>query len=156
MSEQSTVRARVLTGAGWLEGNLHLPKSQGLADFLSQHAWYAMTDVVISKVGTLPFFALSRNETLLVASSDVAPAPAPPTDERRLAATLLLTAGAVDGTLSLATGVRLSDFVERTQGFMPVHAASVKVWADPGAQYFEELLVNPQRLVGVTEPETTR
>jgi len=68
-------------------------------------------------------------------------------------ATLLLPSGVVDGTLWLPTALRLSDFVERATGFLHVHEANVKLWADSAAVYFEDVLINPRRLVGVTELE---
>jgi hypothetical protein len=62
----------------------------------------------------------------------------------------------IDGTLDVPAGLRLSDFVARTVGFLPARDANVRVWTDPGAQFFESVLVNPARLVGVTEPEVPR
>ena len=146
-----------MTGAGWLEGTFHLGKLSALGDYLAHHDWYPLTDVVMVKVGTMPFLALSKRETVLV----VAPDDTPPThstslEHRQVSTTLLLTEGAVDGKLDLIANTRLSDFVDRANGFMLVQSANVKVWADTLAHFFERLYVNPQRLVGVTEPETAK
>jgi len=147
--EQQTLKARVLTGAGWLEGTFHLPKRHAFADYLAHHPWYPMTDVVMAKVGLMPFFALAQHEVLLVAAGPLERAST--LEHRSVKATLLLTVGAVDGILDLPASLRLSDFVERTTSFVHVRDANVKVWADPAAAWFDELLVNPRRLVGVTE-----
>lgn len=150
--QREQLRVRVLTGAGWLEGTLHLEAGGGLAAYVSGQAWYPMTDVVLARVGTLPFFALSRAETLLVVvpAEVVAPVGA---DARAHPATLLLPTGVVDGAVHVGAPLRLSDFLQRGEGFVPVRGASVRVWSDAGAESFAEVLLNPQRLVGVTERE---
>ncbi len=153
---QQAVHARVLTGAGWLEGQFHLAKLHAFSEYLAHHGWYPLTDVVMAKVGLLPFLELSQRETLLVAVPPEAIPPPSPLERHDVSATLLLPGGSVDGTLALATSLRLSDFVQHTTGFIHVKKANVKVWADNAALYFEDLLVNPQRLVGVTEPETSK
>lgn len=149
--QQQTVAARVLSGAGWLEGVFHVPKLHAFGDYLAHHPWYPMTNVVMAKVGTMPFFALTQGETFLV--SVAAPLAPGPSEHRAVKATLLLPSGVVDGTLWLPTALRLSDFVERATGFLRVHEANVKLWADSAAVYFEDVLINPRRLVGVTELE---
>ncbi|MFZ5438964.1 MAG: hypothetical protein ACOZQL_03090 [Myxococcota bacterium] len=151
-----TLRARVLTGAGWLEGSFHLGKVSGLGDYLANHDWYPLTDVVMTKVGTMPFLALSKRETSLVVAPDDTVAAAHQVEHKVVSTTLLLPDGSVDGKLELAANMRLSDYVDRAKGFMLVEGANVKVWADPLAHYFEKLYVNPARLVGVTEPETPK
>jgi len=103
----------------------------------------------------VPFLAWPRQEPLLVAPTHVVPHLV--NDELvPTKATLLLPGGAIDGILEVPGGMRLSDFVARTVGFLPVRDANVRVWADPGPQFFERVLVNPARLVGVTEPEVPR
>lgn len=152
---QQTVTARVFTGAGWLEGTFHLAKLHALPDYLAHHTWYPLTNVVMSRVGTMPFLALTRQEALLVAPTHVQPHLV--TDELTpTTATLLFPGGSVDGTLDVPAGMRLSDFVARAAGFLPVRDANVRVWADAGAQFFDRVLINPSRLVGVTEPEVPR
>lgn len=150
---QHQVRARVLTGAGWLEGTFHLAQLHGFAQYLAKHAWYPMTEVVLAKVGTLPFFQLARAETLLVVLSP-GTRPTPTTSGGALkpqAATFVLAPGSVDGTVQLAPQLRLSDFIEHSTGFLHVRGAGVRIWADAGAESFEDVLLNPQRLVGVIE-----
>ncbi len=86
---QQTVSGRILTSAGWLEGSLHLAKLHSLAEYLSHHAWYPMTDVVLARVGTMPFFALRRDETLLVSTHQPPPKeslPSPRTQNEKPAA----------------------------------------------------------------------
>jgi hypothetical protein len=153
---QQLLRARVLTGAGWLEGSFHLGKLNGLGDYLANHEWYPLTDVVMAKVGTMPFLALSRRQTSLVVAPSDTVAPAHGVEHRAVSTTLLLPDGAVDGKLELAAGMRLSDHIDRAKGFLLLEDANVKVWADSLAHYFDRLFVNPQRLVGVTEPETLK
>lgn len=151
---QQVVRAKVLTTSGWLEGTFHMGKLHAFSEYLGHHTWYPMTDVVMEKVGALPFFALARSHTLLVALPTAAvenAAGAGVIEQRRHTATLLTNAAAIDGELALMSGVRLSDFIERTTGYLWVHNASVKVWAEGEARAFTGLLVNPQHLVGVTE-----
>jgi hypothetical protein len=152
---QQTVTARVYTGAGWLEGTFHLARLRTFPEYLSHHTWYPVTNVVMARVGTMPFLALTQQEALLVAPTPVMPHLV--NDELvPTKATLLFPGGAIDGTLDVPAGLRLSDFVARTVGFLPARDANVRVWTDPGAQFFESVLVNPARLVGVTEPEVPR
>lgn len=150
---QHQVRARVLTGAGWLEGTFHLSKLHGFAQYLSKNAWYPMTDVVLAKVGALPFFQLSRAETLLVVlSPGTRPLPtSAPSNLKPQAVSFVLTPGSVDGTVQVASQLRLSDFIDNVSGFIHVQHANVKVLADVGAESFDDVLLNPQRLVGVLE-----
>lgn len=153
--KQHLVRARVLTGAGWLEGTFHLSHLHGFAQYLSKNAWYPLTDVVLAKVGPpLPFFQLARSETLLVV---VTPSTRPhPTHSssgfRPAGATFVLGPGAVDGTVQLPTRLRLSDFIDNSTGFIHVQGSSVRVWSEEEPETFDDLLLNPQRLVGVMEP----
>ena len=112
-----------------------------------------MTEVVLAKVGTVPFFQLARAETLLVVlSPGTRPAPTTPLPVKPLAATFVLPPGSIDGTVQLPAQLRLFDFVDHSPGFIHVQAANVRVWADPGAQSFDDVLINPQRPVGVIEP----
>lgn len=148
---QQQLAARVFTGAGWLEGTFHLAQKHAFPEYLAHHTWYPLTDVVMAKLGTLPFLALAREETFVVAPQSEAPALSEGYVSTK--ATLLMPGGAIDGVIELAPGLRLSDLVTRSAGFLLVKQANVRVWADAGAHYFEWLLVNPQRLVGVTEPE---
>ena len=142
--------ARVFTGAGWLEGTFHLGKLDSFAEYLAHHTWYPMTEVAMTKVGMMPFFALAREATVLVAPRHDVPqlvgGPRQP-----LKATLIFQGGSIDATVELPANLRLSDFVGRAVGFLPVRNATVRVWADHGAQSYERLFVNPARLVGVTE-----
>lgn len=153
---QHQVRARVLTGAGWLEGTFHLAPLHGFAQYLSKHAWYPMTEVVLAKVGTLPFFQLARAETLLVVlPAGTSPHPTTGTGALKAqAASFVLAPAFVDGTVQLAEQLRLSDFIDHSAGFIHVQAASVRVWADPGAESFADVLLNPLRLVGVIEAQS--
>ena len=151
---QHQVRARVLTGAGWLEGTFHLARLHGFAQYLSKNAWYPMTEVVLAKVGALPFLQLSRAETLLVVLSP-STRPLPTTTLANLkaqAVSFLLHPGSVDGTVQVANQLRLSDFIDNVSGFIHVQHANVRVLADAGAESFDDLLINPQQLVGVSEP----
>ena len=151
---QHHIRARVLTGTGWLEGTFHLAQLHGFAQYLSKHPWYPMTEVVLAKVGNVPFFQLARAETLLVVLS---PGTRPtPTSSlagvKPQAATFVLPPGSIDGTVQVPAQLRLSDFIDHSPGFIHVQAANVRVWADTGAQSFDDVLINPLRLVGVIEP----
>lgn len=153
---QQTVSGRILTSAGWLEGSLHLAKLHSLAEYLSHHAWYPMTDVVLARVGTMPFFALRRDETLLVSTHQPPPKESLPASATQTRVTLLFPGGAVDGLVAVPPGLRLFDFVTRTTSFVQVAEANVHVWADTSAVFLGHLLVNPGRLVGVTEVELPR
>lgn len=54
--------------------------------------------------------------------------------------------------MQVASQLRLSDFIDNVSGFIHVQHANVKVLADVGAESFDDVLLNPQRLVGVLEP----
>lgn len=149
---QHQVRARVLTGAGWLEGNFHLSQLHGFSQYLSKNAWYPLTEVVMAQVGALPFFQLSRAETVLVViSSATRPPPSFSSGARPQDARFVLTHGAVDGVVQLPTRLRLSDFMDNSTGFIHLQHAAVRVWAEANAQSFDDVLLNPQRVVGVIE-----
>ena len=149
---QHQVRARVLTGAGWLEGNFHLSQLHGFSQYLSKNAWYPLTKVTMAKVGALPFFQLSRAETVLVViASATRPNPSSTSLARPQDASFVLTHGAVDGVVQLPTRLRLSDFMDNATGFIHLQHASVRVWAEANALSFDDVLLNPQRVVGVIE-----
>ena len=45
----------------------------------------------------------------------------------------------------------LSDFMDNSTGFIHLQHAAVRVWAEANAQSFDDVLLNPQRVVGVIE-----
>ena len=149
---QHQVRARVLTGAGWLEGNFHLFQLHGFSQYLTKNAWYPLTEVVMEQVGPLPFFQLSRAETVLVViSSATRPPPSFSGGARPQDASFVLTHGSVDGVVQLPTRLRLSDFMDNSTGFIHLQQATARVWAEANARTFDHVLLNPHRVVGVIE-----
>ena len=155
--KQRTVQARVLSSAGWLDGTFHLMSMQHLADYLSHHAFYPLTNVASPELGQLGFFALARAETYLVIAPKLeAVTSALQTGAlERHHATFVFPGGTVEGQLDLLQGLRLLDYADRTTGFVSV--SNARVWIRnsrrTSAEKVDRLLLNPARLVGVTEPE---
>lgn len=154
--EKRAVPIRAVTTAGTVEGTLHVPRLHMLLEAVNHgHDFMSLTDVHVRDAPQrIPFFALRRSETLVMA-----PANDEEIDERGARTSLvdhdvmcLLPTGSISGKLSLLRDVRVSDFLSGARGFFVLREC--RAWLSSTGFTDERpkvLLVNAARVAGVTE-----
>jgi hypothetical protein len=148
-----TMFARVLTSAGWIQGDFHIPDGQDFPSYLEHGGpLYKLTRAIMpGKAVTVPFLGLRRDHVLLVVP------PLTPEElglersepDRRHRVCLLFENGTLSGDLAIPGQQRVSDFLMLHSGFVPLTscespAAKPSFRAPLG-------LVNTSRLIAVTE-----
>lgn len=163
---QRTIRCRILTFAGWLEGTFHVPTKIGFLEFLDREAvLFRLSDVILpGQLRQHPFFALERSAVVGV----VLPAGEPSVASRppgayatHRVAWLLGSGGVVDGEVELLEGIRVSDFLMHHTGFLPIERGTTFLRGEDGATEavpFSCFALQASRAVGVSEigPEPAR
>jgi hypothetical protein len=155
---QRVIRARVLAKSRWIEGNFHLPRMHSFLEYIRRPLpFFSVTEVDLGTASpALRFFALRRSEAAVIVPHCIeehlqldppTPGSAPHTVE------CLIEAGMLTGLLSLLPHVRVSDCLMRSEGYLPLRAASFASGplAIPGP--VPVLFVNAAALVGVSEPD---
>jgi hypothetical protein len=145
---------RVHTPVGWIGGRLAMPEGQRVTEHLDHSGSHLrLVEVALPGRATLAdFFALRRDAAILVV---------PETEielERRDGATAhsvicLYDEGTLHGTLHLPPGVRLSDYLMTTTGYVAVTDCRLR---GRGGDYTREqrmpvVFVNPSRVIGFSE-----
>jgi hypothetical protein len=122
------VRVRLLTPAGWFDGDLRVPQGTTLLDHLNR----AGALIRLGKVGVegyeevLPFASVQRGWARLVTCADAAELEAvehPGAVQHEVAA--VLDVASVRGSVALAGSQRVSDFFAAAPDFVAVRDASV-------------------------------
>jgi len=154
---QSAATVRVYTPTGWVIGMLHVPDGGSLLSLLnSDESFFRMTNVSLpEQPSTIPFFALQRKAALIVVPGEgVFDGPDIPDPERHEVA-CLFDGGIVMGTLSLASGVRVSDELMQSKEFVAIEDCTVGIDASPEPiMEAEELVfVHAAEMFGVAELE---
>jgi hypothetical protein len=131
-ADRRSIRARVLTPAGWIVATFHVPARSRFVDQLNRPTEFVrLTDVSLhGREETLPFLALQRKAAILVL---------PPADETDLLyvpeteprtrhpASCLMEVGTLHGTLETLKGVRVSDYFLNKQGFVVLEDCRIRL-----------------------------
>lgn len=155
------VPVRIMTTAGWVSGNVHLPITRRLLEaWRSGHPFIPLTDAVVEGLPRpIPFFALHRTALQFCLVDDdqpleTLPPSARPTVQHHV--TCLLAAGRIMGSLRVPKDVRLSDHVTHHEmELFVLEEARIEV-RDPWSQNLVQLsdqrvVVEPRALVGISE-----
>ena len=156
--EPRRVPARVLTASGWMRGKLSLPGLVRLVDFVGREEYLTFIDVEFEgDERPLDFFALRRNAVsfLIVESNESLESTEELGYREEHHVTCRITAGALTGVILLKLGARLSDYLTRHDGLVPVRECHYRV-RNPFTGKVEEghadaMLINPEAIVGVSE-----
>ncbi len=158
--DQRAIAVRILTTAGWLSGQLHVPARSLLVDQLNRPTvFFRLTDVTIhARQARLPFLALHRQEMVLVL---------PPDDEGDLQnsteaelqtshdITCLLESGTITGRMRTLKGLRVSDFFLNRQGFVVLGDATLHSGGWDGRPAREDrharVIINSSRVIGISD-----
>lgn len=162
LPDQRDTPCRVLTRAGWLHGVVKVPRKAWLLDFLNRpERLIRLVDASFpGRAAVHPFFALARTAAIAIVP-DLPDEPihdphlGPPTVPHAVSF-LLQDGGQVDGTLSLARGMRVSDHLAHHVGFVHVHGCVLQMPTSGG--FTEErdvpcVLVHMDQIVGVADKE---
>ena len=159
--DQRLAAARLLTRAGWIVGNIHVPAYARLTDFLSHdQEFLPLTDVFLEgRPKPVPFFALQKSAIYFLAAMDVEELQSAKLtgslDEHQIAC--LLPIGNITGKAQLLEGIRVSDFFCRHGGFILMRDCHYHI-RDPWSHEKEDatesaMLVNTEAAIGVSELE---
>lgn len=154
------VPVRVMTHAGWVAGNVHVPITRRFLEaWRLGHAFVSLTDAEVEGFPRpIPFFAVHRTAVQFLLVDDAQPlevvASTRPFREHHV--TCLLASGRIMGVLRVPQDVRLSDYVTHQEtGLLVLEQARVDV-RDPWSQALVQLsdqrvVVDPRAVVGISE-----
>lgn len=158
------ITARILTQAGWVAGSLHVPGSVRVVDYLDrrQSNFIPMTDVILeSSDNPIPFLDMHRNAIDFIAVPDAQELASVRESgipvEHHVAC--LLRIGYLNGVIRVRAGMRLSDFLDHSRGFVPIFDCEYNVRDPWSNKVFKEhephLLLNTQAVIGFSEKPAT-
>ncbi len=149
------VVSRIFTSSGWVVGTFHVPAGDSLLSHLERSKFFTLTDVVLPQGGdALPFFALSRDATVLILPGEPEAVKPSAQGEVLHQVSCLLEKGVVMGTLHLPGEVRVSDHLLGTERFFVLGDCTVGIDAGGRGGSVEAAaatILNAQRVVGVAE-----
>lgn len=153
---QRTVRVDLLAIAGWVTGTLHVPLMNSLVAYLNKKAEFmALTDVPLDEgAAPLEFLALRRQAIRLVMpdAHDIDQhLGAQPGNFGKARVRCILADASVEGTIQALAGLRVSDFLETSPGFILLSDCSLTSEhgrCEAGIRY---LLVNTNHVLAVAE-----
>jgi len=154
------IPARIHTLAGRISGNLHVLVAHSIVDHLDYAGnFLTLTDVLLpGHTQPMPFFALQRSAALAVipdAPEDALALAGAPADSRPHAVACLLEQGVLNGTLDLPRGIRVSDHLVASAGFLVVRNCTLGTSGGASEAFSVEMtpivLVNAARVIGVAE-----
>jgi len=158
---QREVPLRLLTTAGEVTGTAHLPPSLRLIDFINrlEPTWRLTQARVEGSTVVHSFFAIERASVLAViprAEGEGLEHDAPASAARAHSITCLLARGVeVEGTLALFGEVRVSDYLARHEGFIPLEDCTLFLRLPDGTTQTEPsipgIAVQAKRIIGVAE-----
>ena len=153
---QRTVRVDLLAIAGWVTGTLHVPLKSSLAAYLNKNAEFMpLTQVPLDEnAPPLEFLALRRQAILLVLpdADDVDQHLGGQTGSfDRSRVRCIFPDASVEGTIQLLAGLRVSDFLETSPGFIVLSDCSLTSEQGRCETGIRHLIVNTTHLLAVAE-----
>lgn len=153
---QREVPAWLLTNAGWARGKFLVMRSHGFIESLENSpGLLKMRDVQLPGYpAPMAFFGVWRDSIALIVAEQDAGAPQVPVANGVIHhVTCLLASGVLVGKLQLRPGIRLSDHLQRFDGFLTLEDCTFQtVSGAPLSQGAMRVVhVNVKHLVGVTE-----
>jgi hypothetical protein len=158
--KQRSVRARVLTEAGWIQGNFNIPPTALFLEYLNRPGTIDnLTDVTIEQYRlTCDFLQLQRRSIILMHFFEDYPdlqdrAPGENLTSRHIFC--LLDRGIIRGHINLLRNLRVSDHFNNKRGFVPLTNCRYLLALPPPEGKTESrhdlMLVNTDHLLGVSD-----
>lgn len=153
------IGARLFTTAGWLEGEFLVPAKRSLVDFSNQsHDFFKLKDVILPGLkDPIPFFALQRHSVILIlpsaAEEGIDSSIGRSREEKDVSCAI--DHGVVSGVLSVATGLRMSDFMLKPQPFFYLKDCTLFLRTARTPQITRNIpmvIINRTKIVGLSEP----
>jgi hypothetical protein len=158
--QQRVIPASIFTDIGWMRGTFHCSALKGFVEHMnSERSFYKLTDVVLpGEKRTLPFFALQRNQILLLTpgspDENIEQLPTASVVEHRVVC--FFDVGILTGSLRCGTKQRLSDHIGNLRGFFVMRDCTLRGRADEeGSRRIPLAIVHDSRLLGIAEDEAT-
>ncbi len=153
------VPARILTRGGWIVGKLHVAEEWRLMSYMNNvQEFFSLADVILEgRPKVVPLFTVHRSaiQFLVIESDEPLEPDLPPRNPVEHSVQCLLQNGTLYGRMKIMRGVRLSDYLSRTGGFLLVEDAHFQLrnpWEDRVIDHREPaVLLNPQAVIGVSE-----
>lgn len=153
------VALRVFTSSGWLRGELQLPGIVRLLDFIDNETYLRLTQAHFEHdPPPVEFFALRRDaiRIALIQAREMLELPETIGYQEHHEVVCRIADGVLRGFMPIRLGGRLSDYLERQQGFIVLTDAQYRI-RDPFTAEVDigeaaVILVNPDAIIGVTEP----
>ena len=146
---------RIYTQIGWITGKLAIPEGSMLGAYLD-HAGSHLRLVDVALPGRLhpaEFFALHRDAAALIVPETPVPAERKPGANRH-AVSVLFEVGMLHGNLDVPGGLRMSDYLSHSTGFLPLldcrlrYAGTAHESVEP---HYSVAYVHPSRAIGFSE-----
>lgn len=153
------VKARLFTTAGWIEASFLIPAKRSLIDYSNQaHDFFKLKDVSLPGLKEpIPFFALQRHSVILMlpeeAEEGVDSSIGAAKDDKDVSCAI--DQGVVSGSLSVSTGLRMSDFMIKPQLFFYLKNCTLFMRSSGAPQITRNvpmIIINRQKILGVSEP----
>lgn len=153
------VSVRALTEAGWIAGDLHVPRFVEVAGFLNRDQdFLSLTDVFAEgRDDAMSYLALQRHAIyffICVREED----PVEPDDlgiQDRHTVSCLMSVGSLKGSMVTKPGVRLSDRLARHRAFLSVTECKFRVRDPFSHEGFKEkhplVFLNAEKIIGLAE-----
>lgn len=153
------IAARLFTTAGWIDGIFLVPAKRSLTDYSNQpHDFFKLKDVTLPGLKEpIPFFALQRNAVILMvpASTEEGVDSTIGTAKDDKDVSCAIDQGVISGALSVASGLRMSDFMIKPQPFFYLKDCTLFLRNSGAPQITRNMpmiIINRTKIVGVSEP----
>ena len=151
--------ARLYTTAGWIDGSFLVPPKRSLTDFANQnHDFFKLKSVHLPGLSDeIPFFALQRHSVVLMIPQN----PQEGVDsslagmKEHKDVSCAFDNGVVSGSLTVGTGIRMSDFMLKKQMFFYLKDCTLFLRTGGKAEVTKDIpliIINREKIIGVSEP----
>ncbi|MCH8205335.1 MAG: hypothetical protein IID09_09230 [Candidatus Hydrogenedentes bacterium] len=156
--ERRVASVRALTPSGWIQGNLFVPGLVRLVDFIDKEEMLRLTEAQVEgDTQGREFLTLRRDSIILLmveGNENLESAETVGHQDEHLVS-CWIDCGAVQGTLLLRLGTRLSDFLARHDGLVVLRECRYRI-RNPLTMKVEDgqssaVLLNPRSIVAATD-----
>lgn len=153
------LEARLFTTAGWVGGSFLVPPKRSLTDFANQdHDFFKLKDVTLPGLSdVIPFFTLQRMSVILMIPTDsqegIDSSLAGVKDQKDVSCAF--DNGVVSGSLTVGSGIRVSDFMIKRQMFFYLRDCTLFLRTAGKPEITRNIpliIINRQKIIGVSEP----
>lgn len=153
------IPSRLFTTAGWVMGTFLIPAKRSLTDFSNQnHDFFKLKDVTLPGLKeVIPFFALQRHSVILMIPTEAEDSVLSSLGGVRETkdVSCAFDSGVVSGSLTVGTGLRMSDFIIKPQPFFYLSDCTLFLRTTGKPEIDRNvpmIIINRTKIVGVSEP----